>query len=187
MQRSFKSWCERQAIYWRKRLELPAHACLPARELANEFRTDVIKPEDIPGMAQKDLDHLLRLDSKSWSAVTLSADECTLIIYNALHSLARQEADIMHELAHIIRGHRPTGLKYTRGFPFPLREYKKEDEEEAQWLGGCLQIPREGLKWALNYGMTEDQIANYFVASLDMVRYRRNITGIDIQRIHARR
>lgn len=187
MQRGFKAWCEKQALQWRKELDLSVHACLPARKLAGHLEIDVIRPQDIPDITQKDIERLIHLDPTSWSAVTVSTVGCTIIIFNPRHSTLRQEADIMHELAHIIRGHKPIGFNYIQGFPFPLRQYRKEDEEEAQWLGGCLQIPRDGLKWVLDRGMTEDEIVIHFVASPEMVRYRRNKTGIDIQRLRSQR
>lgn len=187
MQRGFKKWCEKQSAHWRQELKLPIHAHLPARKLANRLEIDVISPVEIPEIAEKDVARLLTQDPRSWSAVTVNTDGCTIIIYNPRHSPQRQEADIMHELAHVLRGHKPIGFKFVTGFPFPLREYRKEDEEEAEWLGGCLQIPRAGLKWVLTQGMTSDQTAAHFTASPEMVRYRRNVTGIDIQLSRSRR
>lgn len=182
MRRGFKAWSEKQAVYWRRKLNLPAHAYLPARDLADYHSIDVIGPADIPGIAQKDVDRLLIRDPRGWSAVTVSVDLCTIIISNPRHSLPRQESNIMHELAHIICGHNPIRFKQVPWFPFPFREYQKEDEEEAEWLGASLQIPRDGLMWALNRGMQQAQIEEYFKASRRMVQFRRNKTGVDIQR-----
>ena len=183
MRRGFKKWCEEQAIHWRKELDLPVHVYLPARQLADRMLIDVFQPIDIPELAWKDANQLLQCDVSGWSAVTVSTDGCIIIIYNPNHSPARQEADIMHELAHIICGHSSISFKNIPWFPFPLREYRKADEEEAKWLGSCLQIPRDSLVWALNCGMTQHQaIAEHFVASVQMVQFRRNMTGVDVQR-----
>jgi len=56
-------------------------------------------------------------------------------------------------------------------------------------LGGCLQIPRPALLWALRRQMTTPEIADHYGASEKMVRYRRNVTGVDAQmgRTYARR
>jgi hypothetical protein len=78
-------------------------------------------------------------------------------------------------------GHRTIRIGKVFQFSIELREFKTEDEEEAEWLGGCLQIPREGLTWAISRGMTSKQVAEYFHASEEMVRFRRNMTGIDRQ------
>ncbi|HET9642622.1 MAG TPA: ImmA/IrrE family metallo-endopeptidase [Burkholderiaceae bacterium] len=40
-----------------------------------------------------------------WSAVTLIVGDRKVIILNTSHSAARQSSDLMHELAHLIRGH----------------------------------------------------------------------------------
>ena len=114
--------------------------------------------------------------------MTIRVDGCMLVIHNPTHSPARQEADIMHEVAHVMCGHDPAEFVFLPGLPVLLRTYRKEDEEEAAWLGGCLQIPRMGLLWALTQGMIQnEQIAAHFVASVAMVRFRRNMTGVDRQ------
>lgn len=188
MRHGFKKWCEEQSLYWRKEFDLLPQHHLPSRDLANRFEVEVIYPENIPELAQKDLDRLLYHDPRSWSAVTVNVDDCSIIISNPQNSTARQESDIMHEMAHIIRGHDPIRLQTLPGFPFPFREYRKEDEEEAEWLGACLQIPRDGLLWVMRRGLrTNEQIAEHFVASLEMVRFRRNKTGVDKQLQYARR
>lgn len=188
MRRGFKSWCEEQSLYWRGEFNLSAHQHLPSRDLADRFDIQIVCPEDIPGLAQDDINRLLHHDPRSWSAVTVSVDGCSIIINNPKNSKARQESDIMHEMAHIICEHDPIGLRPLLGLPFPFREYRKEDEEEAGWLGACLQIPRDGLLWAIRNGIrTNEQIAAHFVASLDMVRFRRNKTGVDKQFQRARK
>ena len=161
---------------------------MPSRDLADCFDVEVIYPRNIPDLAEKDLKHLLYHDPKSWSALTVSIGDYSLIISNSQNSVARQESDIMHEMAHIICGHNPIKLQTLPGFPFPFREYRKKDEEEAEWLGACLQIPRNGLLAVMRRGLSKDeQIAEHFVASLEMVRFRRNKTGVDKQLQFARR
>ncbi|OQP53499.1 ImmA/IrrE family metallo-endopeptidase [Niastella populi] len=59
-----------------------------------------------------------------------------------------------------------------------MRYYCEEQEEEAKYLGGCLQIPRAGLLWATKKSMSIEQISEYYVASIDMVKYRLNISGV---------
>ena len=91
----------------------------------------------------------------------------------------------MHEIAHIICKHAAPNSGIN-GF---LRSYDEAQEEEARYMGGCLQIPREGLLWALRRRMTKEQIAKHFLSSVDLVRYRQNVTGADkqIARERARR
>lgn len=82
----------------------------------------------------------------------------------------------MHEFAHVLLKHQTVGFDpQTRQ---PLRIEK--NEEEATYLGGCLQIPRRGLLWAVQQKMMLTQIAKYFGASEEMVQFRINVTGVKI-------
>lgn len=100
-----------------------------------------------------------------------------LIIYNPFHSDARQQSDLMHELAHIICKHEGDKMHPTLAI-LGLRNIDPEQEEEAKCLGASLQIPTSCLIWAIKRNMTHVQIAEYFKASIEMVKYRMNITGI---------
>lgn len=93
----------------------------------------------------------------------------------------------MHELAHIICEHQPDRQLELNGIGLPLRDHDPEHEAEAEWLGACLQIPREGLLWALRKGMKPSEIAEHYKASLKMTNYRIGITGAKIQIERARR
>ena len=87
----------------------------------------------------------------------------------------------MHEQGHIICKHKPAQIVQLGNLPWVLRTYDADQEEEAAWLGGCLQLPRESLLWALKRGMDEAMLCDYSGASIDMVRYRRRKTGVDRQ------
>jgi Zn-dependent peptidase ImmA (M78 family) len=78
----------------------------------------------------------------------------------------------MHEIAHILLNHQPTRIG-----GILVREYTKEYEEQAAYLGGCLQVPKKALQWAYQLEMTRKQVADRFGASLEMVRWRCNDTG----------
>jgi Zn-dependent peptidase ImmA (M78 family) len=129
---------------------------------------------------------LLVADARSWSATTISASQCTIIIHNTAHRPERQESDVMHELAHLLCEHQPSTIVQVEGFPFPLRSFDPVAEDEASWLGACLQLPRAALWWGARRGMAVDQFVDYFGASEEMVRYRRQITGVDFQLARAR-
>jgi len=62
-----------------------------------------------------------------------------------------------------------------------MRSFNPKDEEEAAWLGGVLQIPRVALLQLVRRGYSNEALATHFRASDDMVRFRRNVTGIDAQ------
>lgn len=127
------------------------------------------------------LRQLLRIDANSWSGVTLLISDQAFIIHNPQHSVRRQESDLMHELAHLRCGHQPVAITSIPGLPFLLREFDAEQEDEATWLGGCLQLPRPALLWAIRRGMDTEQISQYYTASTSLVRFRRGKTGVDRQ------
>ena len=87
----------------------------------------------------------------------------------------------MHELAHIWLKHKPDRIEPAGRLPFAMRTFDENQEDKAKWLGGCLQIPREALLWFLQRRFDNVAIAAHFNASEEMVRFRRNMTGIDAQ------
>ncbi|MFC1451923.1 ImmA/IrrE family metallo-endopeptidase [Verrucomicrobiota bacterium] len=184
MKRGFKTEAERLSVGFRQKLGLLPAEALPARRLAEHLQVVLLVPEAIPGIKQGDARLLSRM-STPFSAAVLPVDGRHLIIHNPSHSDARQESDLMHELAHIICGHKATGVDTSLGAP--LLAYDRRHEEEANYLGGSLQVPREALMKKLLRGMTRDQIAEFYGASLDLVKYRINITGAERQIMRWRR
>ncbi len=135
-----------------------------------------------PDFLCKALSHaLLTNDTSGWSAVTIQASGLPIIIHNISHGPARQESDLFHELAHVICKHPAMRIVSLAGFS--IREYSESQEEEAAWLGGCLHLPRIALLSVVRKKLAVDLIMQRFNASEPMLRYRRNVTGIDLQRV----
>lgn len=176
LDKNLRNWCENEGVRWRRELKLYAYDPLPARLLVQRLKIRVISPMEIPEIDESTIQCLLAEDA-AWSALTLPVDEGKhLIIYNPTHAETRYESNVMHELAHLLLGHQPIRFHRLSG-GFLVREYRITDEEAAKYLGGCLQIPARGLDWAFQRGMTIKEIAEHFGASLQMVRYRCNMTG----------
>jgi Zn-dependent peptidase ImmA (M78 family) len=68
-----------------------------------------------------------------------------LIVMNSAHPATRQSSSLMHELAHLIIGHKPARLDVTPDGMMILSTYDKQNEEEANWLAATLLLPREAL------------------------------------------
>lgn len=181
MKRGFKTDSERRANGLRNELGLHSKAPLYARTLARHMGISVITPNEIQGLSQDDLNELFERGSSNWSALTLVTPRSTFIIHNSSHSFGRQESNIMHELSHLICKHQPSEMVQLDGFAFPIRTCNTVEEEEADWVCGCLKLPRDGILWAVRAGMTHEAIADHFASSLDLVRYRVRITGVDKQ------
>lgn len=172
----FRHWCENEAVRWRRKLNLYAYDPLPAARLAACLGVRLVHPGEIPGFDSGTSMKILEQDSGSWSAVVLPIPgHPPLIIYNPYHAPTRHESNIMHELAHLILRHKPIMIQ--ANLPFLRQSYKPDDEEEAAYLGSCLQITKNGLDWAFGRGLSKPEIARHFGASEELVQFRLNMTG----------
>jgi Zn-dependent peptidase ImmA (M78 family) len=180
LERGFKARAERMSNQFRTELGLEFNDPLCGFELAKHLDIEVISPE-ILGLDNQELNVLMgnQEESSGWSALTMTDhNNKRLIIHNTRASKARQQSDLMHELSHIICKHEivvPEGVI----LPSYMRYYNKTQEAEAEYLGSALQLPRECLVWALTTGnMSKMGVATNYTASLKMVNYRINSTGI---------
>ena len=185
--RGFKAWCERVALEKRTELRLRAIDPLPAERLAEVIGVQIWTPAQIPGVPPECLKTLLHDDPESWSAITLRFPGADLIIVNSAHSKARQASNLMHELAHLLLGHRPSRVDVSEDGPLLLRTHDQSQEEEANWLSGCLLLPRPCLLSILRNGGATRESAERFGVSLDMLTYRLRVTGVEIQARRATR
>jgi Zn-dependent peptidase ImmA (M78 family) len=180
LKRGFKANAERLAKEYREKLNIHPCAALCAFKLADHLGIEVCKATEFVNSAE----HVKLLSGASgqkceWSALTMvPASGKQIIIHNQFHSEARQQSDIMHELAHIICGHKHTPKEHDFELPIGLRSYDPVKEEEAKCLGATLQLATPCLLWATKRNMTHEEISNYFNSSIDMVKYRMNMTGI---------
>lgn len=177
----FKAEAERISERYREEVGISKFDPLDAFALAKHLEIPIISVEELSELPEE---HLNKLREPSiFSAIWMpNEDGDKIIIHNTRHSAKRQQSNLMHELAHIIRKHEVPEDIARLCLLLNLHYYNKEQEEEAKYLGGCLQITRAGLQWALKRNLTKEEIAEYFNASLEMVIYRLNTTGVLIQR-----
>ncbi len=183
-ERGFKTWCEKYAIDTRHELNLKPSDPLDPRELASKLNIRVWTPEQVPGLSPEALQILLRNDGKSpscWSAVTLVVGTRIVVVLNSSHSKGRQSSDLMHELSHRIRGHATHDMEASSAGIMLLNAYDKKQEEEADWLSGCLLLPREALVWIKNNRVDPHEAAQMFGVSKRMLDYRLAMTGVNRQ------
>ncbi len=184
MERGFKTWCEKYAIEVRKKLGVQPHDRIDLRELAKHLGIRVWGPADIPGLSVESIAVLLRNDGvtpSDWSAVTVVHGKATVVILNTSHSLARQASDLAHELAHRIRGHEAKKAEVNMDGLLLLSNYEKVHEEEADWLAGCLLLPRDALLHIRRRGMEDAMAAEAYGVSVRMLAYRMARTGVSRQ------
>src|SRR5687768_4349142 len=170
---TFKQKCENISTSWRERLHLRVFDPLPCSRLVEELEASLIAPNELKTAPPKQIEHLLK--NNSWSAGIISR-EPLWILYNSKHAVTRHEANIMHEFGHVFLDH--PALKRDPLTGLPIREPIYEDE--ATYLGSCLQIPRRGLAWAIQKKMSITDIAMHFGSSQKMVKFRADMTGLRV-------
>ena len=181
LRRGFKSEAERLAEKYRKELGIHPCGALCAFALAEHLSIPVHSATDI----LKEVQYIDLLSGQNgmpneWSALTMpTAQGHQIIIYNPYHSTARQQSDIMHEIAHVICKHTRSQSKYDFEIPMGMHEYDEVQEEEAKCLGSTLQLAKPCLLWARKRSMTTDEVALHFIASTEMVQYRTNMLGLN--------
>jgi Zn-dependent peptidase ImmA (M78 family) len=180
MERGFKSWCENIAAIQRKILGLKQLDPLDPWKLAKHMNTIVWKADEVPDIDKHSL-KILEDDKDSWSAVTLNVGEAKLVILNPSHSQLRLNSDLMHELAHIIIGHTAHRMDFFDDDLSILNTHNKDQEDEAQWLAGCLLLPRIVVEDLVRNGFTIDEVKLKYGVSEDMYKYRKSITGVSKQ------
>jgi Zn-dependent peptidase ImmA (M78 family) len=57
----------------------------------------------------------------------------------------------------------------------------RQQEDEANWLAGCLLLPRDALVLIRQRRLDLAQAAREYGTSMDMLNYRINVTGVDYQ------
>jgi Zn-dependent peptidase ImmA (M78 family) len=187
LDRGFKAWAERTSTSLRKELGLDPSDALDPKDLAKCLGVRLCTPRDIPGVPKRVLSQLLEKDPWGWSAVSQVSEGRPLVIYNPRHSAGRRASDIMHELAHIILDHDPGKLIMSQDGTMVMRSYDRKQEEEANWLGWSILLPREALVNAARLRLSDSEIAEKYSVSEDLVKFRLRVTGVNAQFRTARR
>jgi hypothetical protein len=180
--RGFKKWADEKVVQLRIELGLYASSPLCAFRLSEFLNIPILEPSSVQGLTEEQLSDLLGNGSSHWSAATIPLNDGKyIIVHNPTHSPARQQSNLMHELAHILCEHKVAEETKHIGLSGFLRNLNEEQENEAEWLGACLQLPRPALLYSLKKQMSLEEIATKYNASIDMVKYRINITGVQKQ------
>jgi IrrE N-terminal-like domain len=184
--RGFKSWCERTAVSLRTQRGLLPSAPLAALVLGEELAVEILAPGDLQALQPDCVRRLLEDHSECWSAITIPSAGKPLIVYNPAHSPARQNSDLMHELSHILLNHEPGMTFVDPNSGLAVRAHDKPQEDEASWLAGCLLLPRDALLKIKRVNWTQQQACETYLVSLQMLTYRMNTSGVNIQHKRSR-
>ena len=111
----------------------------------------------------------------------LAVDTDITVIYNDQNSPGRQSSDIMHELSHIILDHDPSQVILSVDGQIGMRSFDPKQEDEANWLGWTLLLPRPALMHCIQSGRSASQIAVDYNVSEQLVKYGSGVTGANRQ------
>jgi Zn-dependent peptidase ImmA (M78 family) len=181
LERGFKAWAERTAAGIRRDLDLSSTEPLEPRKLAEHLDVRLVSPEQLAGLPADILRQLLEVDPWGWSATTLVLPSTTVVIYNPKKSKGRQASDIIHELAHIILGHEPSTVVFSEDGQLATRTFDQTQEDEANWLGWAMLLPREALMSARRARLPAAQVADLYGVTEQLVTFRLRMTGVEVQ------
>jgi hypothetical protein len=179
--RGFKSWCENVSVQHRRNLGLAPTDPLDPYRLAETMDVIVWAANEVPGVDPEALRVLVEEDPDSWSAVTVTVESRRAIVLNPSHVGGRPASDLMHELAHLLLGHKPARMDVSEDGLMILKGYDRAQEDEAAWLAGCLLLPREAIMFIRRMRMDERTAAKRYGVSVAMLQYRIRMTGVDRQ------
>lgn len=174
LRRGFKADAERICLEIRKEIGLTPHDRLDCLSLAEALEVPVINLSALvsSGASPTSVGILMGSEAK-FSALTVTAGDRRLIVFNERHPPGRQANSLAHEISHIILEHPPVPALGEAG----CRHWNPVHEEEADWQAGALLVPREGaLQWLYNGGTNADG-AKHFGVSLALFEWRINHSG----------
>lgn len=93
---------------------------------------------------------------------------------NDSHDLVRRRANVSHELGHVLCEHRGTSLLLPDG---NCRDGNPTREREAHEVMGELLVPSTAVIGMVVRGVDDDRIADHFRVSVQMARWRANVSG----------
>jgi Zn-dependent peptidase ImmA (M78 family) len=185
--RGFKTSSEETALKIRRKLELAPHDPVDPAAIARLLAVPIVTPTDLRELSDEVRNRLTGEHSETWSAITVSDGNKHLIVLNPSHAPTRTNSSLAHEIAHLILGHEPSMMFMTPHSGVSLRTHNKDQEDEANWLAGCILLPRDALFNARRLGLSNEQICTRYEVSPAMCRFRVNATGVDVQMTRMRK
>jgi hypothetical protein len=147
--------------------------------LAHGLGIQTLTPEGVPGLSEYDRRLLLDVYPDRWSGGTVClADGLRVVVLNSKHEETRTRATLMEEICHVLFGHEPTALREYRALGQAFRDYDKEQEKEAYWVGAAVLLPHEPLARAVRAGVEVAVIAQRYRVSEALVKFRIKVTGL---------
>lgn len=164
LRRGFKAEAERLALEVRGEVGAGPYGRLAPTDVAEQYGIPLL---DLSGLACEDTGAL----DDEVSALTVVQGARRLIVVNDGMSPVRQRSAVAHELAHILLEHDPSVVADGE------RQWQPTAEAEADWLGGCLLVPKGAAIGCACAGMSDRAVAARYGTSLALARWRMNVTA----------
>lgn len=178
MKRGFKAEAERLAAELRAGVGKEPHEPIDLLSIARHIDVDIIPADELVSLSR--LQDLQEVQPDAFSAATFRlSDGKRVVVYNPLHSVGRTNSNVAHELAHVLLDHDVRNIEIVGKYKFLTCD--SEQEEEADWLAGCLLLPRDLLYAQARQGLGAADIAEKFQTSEPMARFRLNASGVLVQ------
>ena len=178
MRRGFKTEAERTATAIRERLGCKDDQPADLDAVARDLGVLIISADQL--VDRRRLEELDAIQPDAFSAATFRRlSGAPVVVYNPLHPEGRTRSNQAHELAHVILNHDVRTIERVGNLKFLTCD--TEQEQEADWLGGCLLLPRQLLLKAAFDAMTPAQVAEKYKTSEPMARFRLNASGVLVQ------
>jgi IrrE N-terminal-like domain len=179
--RGFKSQCERRAVEFRRQFGVADAGPLSADRLAMELNVLVWSASDVRGLSVDSKAVLADEADDSWLALTMRMGASHLVIHKPVHMSSRRNSIVMHELSHIILGHQLAVAYILDDGSMAPGNFNQEQEDEADWLAGTLLLPRPALLSIRRRALKDHEACREYLVSLDMLKWRLRMTGVDFQ------
>jgi Zn-dependent peptidase ImmA (M78 family) len=172
MRRGFRAEAERLAAQVRTEMGLGPYKTMDIKELAGHVGAQLRIADELTTITR--LEELEALQPGAFSACTIDLGTRKVIVVSPLASEQRQRSDASHEASHLLLDHKVQEVERVGGLSFFTCD--PDEEQEANWLAGCLLLPRDLLVRSLKKGMDAAAIAEDNRVSLQMANFRLRAT-----------
>jgi Zn-dependent peptidase ImmA (M78 family) len=174
MRRGFKAEAERLSEKVRKDLCLKPTDQLPLDRLAASLNAELRSAADLIDIER--LEEIDALQPGAFSACTFEIGDRRAIVWNPLSNPGRITSDIAHELSHLLLKHAVKDVQVVGDLTFFGCD--PDEEQEANWLAGCLLLPRTLLVAKVRGGASAADLVEQYEVSSQMANYRMRATGV---------
>ncbi len=175
MRRGFKEDAKRLALEVRAEIGLGPLDRLDPRALADEYGIRIYTLSGLASACDPAVrDWINGVGQGVFSAALVPCGTARFIVDNDLHALTRRMSSIAHEMAHVLCEHQFSEVLVTAD---GCRAANREDEAQADWLGGELLITYTAAMAAARASWDDQQVAGAYGVSPRRAAMRMNASG----------